>query len=67
MSVIQIIYFWVTYSGKELQIDHRTQSCEQFYTNHINGSLNNNQSQTQTSQLGFSIPNSGVLLKRQQL
>lgn len=59
MSVIQIIYFWVTSSGKEQKIDHTAQSCEQFYTNHINGSLNN-QPQAQTSQPGFSIPNSGV-------
>lgn len=66
MSVIQIIYFWVTFSGKEQQIDHRTQSCEQFYTNHINGALNN-QFKAQTSQLGLSIPNSGVLLKRPRL
>lgn len=63
MSVIQIIYFWVTYSGKEQQIDHRTQSSEQCYTNHINGSLND-QAQAPTSQPRFSIPNSGVLLKR---
>lgn len=66
MSVIQITYYWVTFSGKEQQLDHRTQSCEQFPTNHINGSLNN-QSQAQTSQPGFSIPNSRVLLKRPQL